>query len=65
MHMSVIGIKEQLVREKIYHWELAKEIGISHSTLSVWFRELTAEREKRIVAAIDRLREGVSLGKAE
>lgn len=49
------------IRDTIFHnglkyWQLADEIGISPSSLSVWLRrELIGERLERVTAALEKL----------
>lgn len=47
------------------YWRLAKVIGISSSTLSVWLRdELTGERLERVQKALDELRADKEAGES-
>ena len=47
-------IKELLKKENIFGWQLAKEIGISETTFSRWYREpFNDEKVKMILSAID------------
>jgi len=49
-------VRELLRRNRLYHWELAKEMGISEFTLSRYLRgPLDSKKEQAILAAIDRL----------
>ena len=48
-------IKEAIDRAGLKRWEVAKEVGITCWTFSVWMREeLTGERLARVQAALDR-----------
>lgn len=39
------------------HWQIAKQIGIAHTTLVNWLREnLTKERKEKILKAIKELK---------
>ena len=47
-------LRERLRIEDIKFWELAKELGITASTFTIWMRsELSEERKERVTAAMD------------
>lgn len=49
-------IKDAAKKAKLYQWEIALEIGVSEPTLVRWLRTpLPAEKEERILAAIEKL----------
>lgn len=49
-----IKIRQAIAKHRLKYYEVAKEIGISPFTLSVWLREeLAPEREKLVMKAID------------
>lgn len=51
-------IKEMIKEIGVKHYEVAYQIGISESTLCVWFRRpLKGERRERMLTAIEELRE--------
>ncbi len=51
-------IRDALEAADIKYWELASQIGISPSTLTVWLRrELPQERKQTIMRAITELTE--------
>ena len=51
---------KQIIKESRYRqYEIAAKIGISEYTLCKWFRkELTAEQQERILAAIAEIKAG-------
>lgn len=52
-------IRDKIFFSKLKHWEVANQIGISDSRLSVWLRTpLNDERKARIEKAIDELING-------
>lgn len=56
-------IREILKEHNIPHYKLAKAIGISSWTLSVWLRdELNEERKARIDEALNKLIGGANNG---
>lgn len=49
-------IRELIYRNRFKNWEVAEEIGISDSRLSVWLRTpLNDERKERVNKAIESL----------
>lgn len=52
-------IRKAIEDGKLKYYEIAHEIGVNPSTLSVWLRyELSEDRKKMINSAISNLREG-------
>ena len=52
--MNNLKIRQAIAKHRLKYYEVAKEIGISPFTLSVWLREeLAPEREKLVMKAID------------
>ena len=49
-------LKNLIKKRRLYHWEIAREIGASEFTLSRWLRGgLSEEKQKKILEAIDKL----------
>lgn len=56
--MANLEIRQRIFSAGFKYYEVAKEIGITPSMLSVWLRdELTEERYERVNAAIENLKE--------
>lgn len=56
--MSNVDIRNKIRERRLRHYEVAEKIGISETTLCVWLRhELTDERKKRVLEAIEQLNE--------
>ena len=54
--MSNLDIRNKIRECRLRHYEVAAQIGISETTFCVWLRhELTDERKKRVLEAIDQL----------
>lgn len=54
--MKTEELKNLIKKRRLYHWEIAREIGVSEFTLSRWLRgELSEERQEQILEAIDKL----------
>jgi hypothetical protein len=52
-------IKRAIKESRIMQYEIAAQMGISEYTLCKWFRkELTAEQQERILAAIAEIKAG-------
>ncbi len=57
--MNNSEIKRTIKESRIMQYEIAAKMGISEYTLCKWFRkELTAEQQERILAAIAALKDG-------
>ena len=57
--MNNSEIKRTIKESRIMQYEIAVKMGISEYTLCKWFRkELTAEQQERILAAIAALKDG-------
>lgn len=57
--MPNLEIRQLMMRKGLKHWQVAKAIGISPYTFSVWLRdELKDERLKRVKDAINSLTGG-------
>lgn len=57
MKMNNIEIRQEIERKRLKYYEVAKVIGITPVTLSVWLQEeLTPERKKRVCQAIDSIK---------
>ena len=55
--MANLGIRQEIDKAGLKHYEIAKEIGISSFTLSVWLRDdLDGERLDRVSEAIESLK---------
>lgn len=50
-------IKRMIQTAKLYQWQVAKALGITAGTLTIWLRDdpLPEERRQRIIAAIREL----------
>lgn len=49
-------IREIIYKNRLKNWQVANEIGIYPSTLSVWLRtELNDERRERVEKALEQL----------
>lgn len=56
--MANLAIRQEMYKAGVKHYEVAKEIGISPFTLSVWLRdELDGERLERVTTAIKKIKE--------
>lgn len=54
--MGNLAIRQEMYKAGVKHYEVAKEIGISPFTLSVWLRdELDGERLERVNSALTNL----------
>lgn len=54
--MKNLEIRELISKNRLRHYEVADEIGISDSRFSVWLRkELTGEKKERTLKAIEKL----------
>ncbi len=54
--MANIEIRLKIKDNRLRHYEIASELGISEYTFCKWIREeLTSERKEQILSAIDRL----------
>lgn len=52
--MTNLAIRQTIARHRLKYYEVAKEIGISPFTFSIWLREEFApEREQEVLKAID------------
>ena len=57
--MKNLNIKQAIKESRIMQYEIAAKIGISEYTLCKWFRkELTAEQQEKILAAIAEIKAG-------
>lgn len=57
------AIRNAITCAGLRYWEVAKEIGVSPYTLSIWLREeLSGERRSRVEAAIEKLRKERAAG---
>lgn len=55
--MANLNLRMKMYKFGIKHYELAKEIGIYPTTLSVWMREeLEGDRLERVEKAIEKLK---------
>lgn len=49
-------IREKIFINRLYHWQVANQLGISDATLSRWLRTpLSEDRKQRVEKAIDEL----------
>lgn len=54
--MNNLKIRQAITRHRLKYYEVAKEIGVSPFTFSVWLREeLAPERQQEVLKAIDSL----------
>ena len=62
--MANIALRKKILSKGLKHYEIAKHIGISPGTFSIWMRsELPPEKKKLINQAITEMtEEGVSNG---
>ena len=50
------SVRDLIYSKRLRNWEVAKEVGITDTTFSVWLRtELNDERKERVLKAIERL----------
>lgn len=42
-------IKETLNKNRVYHWEVAKRLGVSEMTLFRWLRQDLPEDKKQLI----------------
>lgn len=57
--MKNVGVRAAIKANRLYHYEIAAELGISEYTLCVWLcRGLDPERRKLVMDAIERLSHG-------
>ncbi len=57
--MTSVEIKSTLKQSLIPQWKLAKKLGVSENTVNRWLRDdLTEEKEKMILVAIEDLKKG-------
>ena len=57
MHNS--EIREIIRKNRIFHYEIAEELGISEPTFSKWLRsEMDSEKKEKVVRAIGSIRGG-------
>lgn len=58
--MENLEIREMIKKNRLKHYEVADEVGISETRFSVWLRKpLSEEREERIINAILKLRNDI------
>lgn len=58
--MNNSKIRNEIYDHHLRYWQVAAEIGISNSSLSVWLRTpLSDERRKRVEKAIDELTQSI------
>lgn len=56
MELANKNIRNLIATNRLKHWEVAKQIGIADTTLSVWLRlPLNDDREEKVQKAIDEL----------
>ena len=59
--MNNSDIKKTIKESRILQYEIAAQLGVSEYTLCKWFRkELTADQQRQILAAITEIKAGVS-----
>lgn len=59
--MTNIELRQAIKANRLYHYEIAEELGISEYTLCVWLRhELDPEHRRRVEDAINALTSGGS-----
>ena len=57
--MYNLDVRLKIKQNRLCHYEVAREIGISEFTFCKWLREeLSEERKKLVLSAIDRLIRG-------
>lgn len=55
--MSNHEIKEIIKKNRLFHYEIAKELGISEPSFSKWLRdEMDIHRKEQVLQAIKRLK---------
>ena len=53
-----LNIRKRIADAKLRHWQVADELGVSQSLLSIWLRhELPPDKQLLIMSAIDRMTE--------
>lgn len=58
--MYNLEIRMKIKQNRLCHYEVAREIGISEATLCRWLREeMTEERKSLVSSAIDKILRGV------
>lgn len=59
--MNNLELRMMIKQNRLRHYEVAEEIGISEFTFCKWLREeLPEEKKKIVIAAIDRIVRGES-----
>ena len=54
-------IREHLRQQRVYRWEVARELGMHESAFSKWFREeLTDDQKKKIHEAVKRIKNNMA-----
>lgn len=54
MNKANVEIRQAIERKRIRHYEIAKKLGISPYTFSVWLRyELTPEKKEKVLGVIN------------
>lgn len=49
-------IRDRILMNRLRHWEVAEQVGITDATISRWLRTpLREDRQKRVELAIDEL----------
>lgn len=62
--MDPNDIKKMIRDANLLQWEVAYEVGIRDNTFCVWLRrQLSPEREKRVLEAIERLKSRQAAGR--
>lgn len=57
--MKNVDVRAAIKANRLYHHEIAAELGISEYTLCIWLRRgLDPERRKLVMDAIERLSHG-------
>ena len=52
-----VKIKHMIKEAKLFQWQVAKALGITAGTLTIWLRDdpLPKDKEQRIIAAIKKI----------
>lgn len=54
--MHNLEIRKKIKLNRLYHYEVAREIGVSEATLCIWLRdELSEERKNLVLSAVEKI----------
>ncbi len=56
MNLNNLEIRQMIERKRLRYYEVARQVGVTPVTLSIWMQtELTDERKERVLKAIESL----------